>query len=291
MKHSFVILMMLIGGVCQGQYYGMFVPNVGVGPPSYDTDFQAVLDEGSLNGWTAPNTAQQDLLNDMVVGLKADGIWSKLDYFALFEHTGAQDFNRINWLNPTGSSGSIIGSPVWSTSDGYTSTDASNYFDTNYAMSDGPNNSQTSVTFGFYVDNIQWTDNSSFLGGAVNGSNNGSAFRMRSGTSEQFGANTVGNVYEMGTSARGETTFTLTQTSGDLEFFVGGSLEHDFLSTTTLTPLSLDIYVGIVNFNGTAFGSNNSGDFHIKCMFVGEHLTNAEVSDLHSRLNTYFQNN
>ena len=48
---------------------------------AFDPDYQAVLDRGTTLGYTLPSSAQQILQNAVVVSLKADGVWSKLDLF------------------------------------------------------------------------------------------------------------------------------------------------------------------------------------------------------------------
>jgi hypothetical protein len=290
MKVLFFILFFSSPFFCHGQYYGLlYTPSDN--QITYDPDFDAVISEATAQGYTLPSLPQQTLMNQIVIDLKAAGIWSKLDFFALFENDASFQFGWINWVDPTGTKAQHVGSPTWVSSEGYTSSDDANYYDTNFNMATAAQASQTNVTAGAYVDHIQTTSNSSFLLGAVNGSNNGTAIRFRSGTSEQFALNTSVNLYDIGVTPRGETTFVLTQTSGDLELFVGGALEHDFLSTSTIPPLGLDIFVGSLNLNGTSFGSNNAGDFHIKAFFAGSHLTNAEVADLDSALDSYFQNN
>jgi len=290
MKALLFALIFALPSFCSAQYYGLLYTPAD-NQITYDPDFDAVISEATAQGYTLPSLPQQALMNQIVIDLKADGIWNKLDFFALFENDGSTQFGWINWVDPTGTKAQHVGSPTWVSNEGYTSLDNANYYDTNFNMAGATQASQTNATAGAYVDHIQTTNNSSFLFGAVNGSNNGTAIRFRSGTSEQFGLNTIGNIYEMGVTARGETTFVLTQTFGDLELFVGGSLEHDFLSTSTITPLSFDLFVGALNFNGTPFGSNNAGDFHIKAFFAGSHLTNAEVADLDAALDSYFQNN
>jgi hypothetical protein len=62
-----------------------------------DADYQAVLDYATTQGYTLPSASQQLLQNQLVVDLKAGGIWSKLDTFAVFATDGDSDFALIDW--------------------------------------------------------------------------------------------------------------------------------------------------------------------------------------------------
>jgi hypothetical protein len=56
--------------------------------PLFDADYQAVLDYATTQGYTLPSAGQQTLQNQLVVDLKAGGIWSKLDTFGVFATDG-----------------------------------------------------------------------------------------------------------------------------------------------------------------------------------------------------------
>ena len=59
---------------------------------SYDSDYQAVLDYATTQGYTLPSSGQQTLQNQLVADLKDAGVWSKLDTFAVFATDGNEDF-------------------------------------------------------------------------------------------------------------------------------------------------------------------------------------------------------
>jgi hypothetical protein len=61
---------------------GLHIGNrvMGGGGAAFDADYQAVLDYATSQGYTLPSTGQQTLQNQLVVDLKAGGIWSKLRY-------------------------------------------------------------------------------------------------------------------------------------------------------------------------------------------------------------------
>jgi hypothetical protein len=68
-----------------------------ISAPLFDADYQAVLNYATTQGYTLPSAGQQTLQNQLVVDLKAGGIWSKLDTFAVFATDGDSDFALIDW--------------------------------------------------------------------------------------------------------------------------------------------------------------------------------------------------
>jgi hypothetical protein len=54
----------------------------------FDADYQAVLNYATTQGYTLPSAGQQTLQNQLVVDLKAGGIWAKLDTFGVFATDG-----------------------------------------------------------------------------------------------------------------------------------------------------------------------------------------------------------
>ena len=63
--------------------------NISSGGSGFDTDYQAVLNRATTLGYTLPSAPQQILQNQLVLDLKAGGIWDKLDTFALFATNGS----------------------------------------------------------------------------------------------------------------------------------------------------------------------------------------------------------
>ena len=117
-----------------------------------DADYQAVLDYAITQGYTAPSAAQQTLQNQLVVDLKAGGIWSKLDTFAVFATDGDSDFALTDWKRL--SDFTAVNSPTFTTNEGYNSNGTSSYLDTNYnATTDGVNFQNTDACEGGWVIN------------------------------------------------------------------------------------------------------------------------------------------
>jgi hypothetical protein len=101
--------------------------------PLFDADYQAVLNYGTTQGYTLPSAGQQTLQNQLVLDLKAGGIWSKLDTFAVFATDGDSDFALIDWKRLTDYT--AVNSPTFTADEGFTGNGTSSYVDNTYITS------------------------------------------------------------------------------------------------------------------------------------------------------------
>lgn len=68
--------------------------------PSYSTEVQAVIDQGTSNSYSIPGASALSALDTFVTGLKSAGIYSIFD--ALYVCQGSlADFSRMNIIDPT----------------------------------------------------------------------------------------------------------------------------------------------------------------------------------------------
>ena len=122
------------GGVVENDACAIaFLESIGAGTdiiPLFDADYQSVLDYATAQGYTLPSSGQQTLQNDLLVALKAAGIWSKLDTFANFATDGDSDFALIDWKRL--SDYTAINSPTFTSNEGFTGNGTSSYVDCNY---------------------------------------------------------------------------------------------------------------------------------------------------------------
>lgn len=115
-----------------------------------DADYQAVLDYATTQGYTLPSASQQTLQNQLVVDLKAAGIWSKLDTFAVFATDGNSDFALIDWIRL--SQYTAVNSPTFTADQGFSGNGTSAYIDTNFNLTtDAVNSSQNDIFTGVYL--------------------------------------------------------------------------------------------------------------------------------------------
>lgn len=120
---------------------------------SFDTDYQAVLNYATTQGYTLPSASQQTLQNQLVVDLKTAGVWSKLDTFAVFATDGNSDFALIDWKRL--SKYTAVNSPTFTTNEGFQGNGTSSYINSNYrALSNGVNWTLNSAGFGYYLHTI-----------------------------------------------------------------------------------------------------------------------------------------
>lgn len=98
----------------------------------FDSEYQAVLDRATTLGYTKPSAAQQIKQNQLIVSLKAAGIWNLLDVFYVFATDGSSDFATLNWINPSLYQCSKVNSPTFTTNKGFKGNGTTNYLDTNY---------------------------------------------------------------------------------------------------------------------------------------------------------------
>jgi hypothetical protein len=135
-------------GVGVGVRVGGFTP-VSSGGGGFDSDYQAVLNYATTQGYTLPSSGQQTLQNQLVLDLKAGGIWNKLDTFAVFATDGDIDFALIDWIRLT--QYTAVNSPTFTTNVGFQGNATSSYVDTNFNPStSGVNYTQNNASRYFF---------------------------------------------------------------------------------------------------------------------------------------------
>lgn len=142
-------------------YYKTWTENIAFNP-------NAVLDADTIafaSILTTPLTATRlELINDLVVQLKADGNWTKLD--RLWIHTTeAQDQAVVSLVNPSSTKITEHNSPTWAPNVGYTGNGTNMYLDTNYnPNTDGINYILNDAMLGSYIRSNQLSDNAAVIG-------------------------------------------------------------------------------------------------------------------------------
>jgi hypothetical protein len=98
--------------------------------PAFDPDYQAILNYAVTNNFALPSYKQQVLQNQLVLDLKAAGVWTELDTLAVFANDGGSQFARIDWKRL--SLYSLVNNPSFSQNIGFTGNDSNAYIDTNW---------------------------------------------------------------------------------------------------------------------------------------------------------------
>jgi len=143
--------------------------NISSGGSGFDTDYQAVLDYATTNGYTLPSDEQKLLQNQLLIDLKSAGVWNKLDTFANFATDGSTQFALIDWKRLVQYNAST--GPTFTTNKGFTGNGTSSYIDTNFnAFTHGVNYQQNNASRYTFMDTASGT--SALDGKAVAGINN-----------------------------------------------------------------------------------------------------------------------
>lgn len=112
----------------------------------FDADYQAVLDYATSQGYTLPSAGQQTLQNQLVVDLKAAGVWSKLDSLRVYATNGDANYALIDWIRLL--TMTAVNSPTFTANQGYQGDGISAYINTGYNLAvDGINYQLNSASF------------------------------------------------------------------------------------------------------------------------------------------------
>lgn len=103
---------------------------------SFDSDYQAVINRATTLGYSLPSSYMQCIQNDIVVKLKASGLWNKLDILYQFQNDASTaDFATLNWKDPNNFQATLVNSPVWVSEQGIQLNGTTQYIDTNFIPS------------------------------------------------------------------------------------------------------------------------------------------------------------
>ena len=152
---------------------------------NFDADYQAVLNYATTQGYTLPSDEQKLLQNQLVIDLKAGGVWDKLDTFANFATDGSSDFALIDWKRLT--QYTAVNSPAFTTNQGFKGNGASSYIDTNYIPSTIGNNYQiNNSSFGYWCYSLFSSGGSRINMGSRNSSSSGLTYAVGGGENSLF---------------------------------------------------------------------------------------------------------
>lgn len=239
------------------------------GGGGFDPDYQAVLDYATAQGYTLPSAGQQALQNQLVLDLKAAGVWSKLDSFAVFATDGDSDYALIDWVRLA--TMTAVNAPTFTTNQGYETDGATSLIDANYNPSTaGGNMTLDDAHFAIYGENISGTGVVRG-GGVYNGARlSSSNFNGMNGGNGSSGSLTIPNNYKLLIHTRDNsanfnryadsTNQNVTQPSSSImtEFVIGG----DFFN------------FGKVNAKISSLGSNLNGDEALYQTTIENYLNN-----------------
>jgi hypothetical protein len=243
----------------------------------YDTDYQAILSNGTTRGVTLPNEAEQLIQNQLILNLKSAGIWSKLDAFYVFannitDSTGG--FARINWKNPSANYGTVQGSslPSITPKSGFTGNGSNQGINLNLQhIPVGGNFNSTGASMGCFVGTIPGVSS------AVLSTQNSNSRIRNVGGSSQIAGSSIVSTY----TANSFVHINRTETAGPVRTIA--SFVNGTSSGTTPNPaawVTTDTTNWYVLWNGASYGTTQ-----MKMVFIGGDFTNEASS-----FNTIIQN-
>jgi len=252
-----------------GYQYGRILGKGGGGGSGFDADYQAVLDYATAQGYTLPSGGQQTLQNDLVVALKAAGVWSKLDTFANFATDGDSDFALIDWIRLTDYT--AINSPTFTTNEGFKGNGTSSYIDSNYnAQIDGTNYTITNASTGFWSELMAHDSNYIYSGGS-------SYFRDLSSTLFRQAINDGDGTNR--TSPLGEFKYCHSDRSSS-------TVKNLYENAAPLGPYTQNSSVEAVNFLLLKLGASYSSS-KMSLFYCGASFSAVEVTSFYNAFNTY----
>lgn len=245
----------------------------------FDADYQAVLDYATTQGYTLPSAGQQLLQNQLVVDLKAGGIWSKLDTFRVYATDGDSDFALIDWKRLIDCT--AVNSPTFTTNQGFQSNGTSSYIDTNFNPTlNSVNASLNDLSIGFW-ENAVATGVSSVYSGGDDGSND-ILLVQKFNTSNGFL-----RINDSNSVARPDDSLYYS-----IGFVVGQRIDATNIEYYTPSELLLNytassIALNDVNMYDLRFSGVYSTNSPISIGFLGASFTSTQVGDFRTAVTNY----
>jgi hypothetical protein len=256
-----------------------FLESIGAAPSSFDADYQAVLDYGTAQGYTLPSGGQQTLQNNLVVALKAGGIWSKLDSFRVYATDGSANYALIDWKRLVNCT--AVNSPSFTTNVGYRGDGTSSYINSNFTPStDGVNYTLNSASIFAYISGVRTEGQIQAYQGLFFGA---SWLLISAGT------NTIGESYINSSASVNNTTtgigFQLVNrlNSTSLNVYFDGVLRNTNIAAASVSLPTGTIWDLAANNNATGVFFS---DVQNAIVGYGANL-DAEQSDFNTAVNTY----
>lgn len=257
----------------------LFLSIAASGGSTYTPELQAVLAQMS----TQPDATRAQLYDDeIVIPLKAAGVWDKLDVFYLL---GVHDSQAatLNWIDPVNFALVGTASPTFTTDRGFNYNGTTQWHDTQYQPS---------------LDGINWSINAASMGvwsrGTGQSTNGAIGSKRTTGSTsvDLVNPRTTGDLFA--TRINDATSFTVANASASGLYAVsreGASLKRMYKNgaqvggdSTTASTNQAD-YPLLVGGVGGATNTSYAGDLF--AAFAGGALTSTDMAAIHSALDSY----
>jgi hypothetical protein len=248
-------------GIGIGMPFGGSPLSAGV---SYDADALAYFAAMSVE----PDATRKGLLNDLIVGLKADSVWTKITWLSVLAAHDAQAA-RINIKNPA-QVATVSGSPVFNTNQGYAGDNTSAYLDSGVA---GSTLTSTDLSQFAYV-RTKGTILRPIMG------YQGSRFSMAHGSTGLASGFCQTATASAATTASDNEQFVCASRTGTTQTMQVNTTVED----TDTVANSLGTTTNTIRFLGN---DSNFSNAQLAAAGWGLHLNNTDATALAVRLNTY----
>lgn len=288
LKHLLLYSLLLVGfqGQAQTTLSGVTLTGVSINSSAvaYDADYQAWLDRLTTLGYTHPSAACNQILSDMVAGIKSDGNWTSLDRFWFFAHNGDSDGATVDMVTPTNQA-TKVNSPGWTAKEGFNSNGTTSYVNSQFNLSTAAHFLQNSASMGVWI-HTGGNAGISILGVRDTGSGDFNTLLFDTGggnVGSRLNQNTTNNSFTGTTSFNNNSSYGVSRTASNSgNQYVNGSSVSTF-STTSSTPANLNVYILAQNSNNVA-SSIGSSLWKLSVSWFGSGSVNQ--SEMHTRLNT-----
>jgi len=243
----------------------------------FTTEYQAVLNRAVSLGYTLPTHANRITQNQLVIDLKAAGIWTLFDVF--YPMLTNINFAKINWKTPASNALTFPGTtPTYSASVGFTGNASNMYISTNWAPSSGTNYTLNECGHGCFIV-INTTDNRNLYGTSTAADDGTNAMNLRPrSTTNDSNARINSLFYATATGTTDGSGFWHVKRTSSLA--VDSSLWHDgtsiFSNFAASTGRSTNaVFILAESQNGTVANYNAN---NIACFWAGASMAGKESS-------------
>ncbi|HUQ67172.1 MAG TPA: hypothetical protein VM101_13505 [Flavitalea sp.] len=223
-----------------------------------DTSYQCVLTRAleltalGFTGYDIPSASQRAKDSAFVTGLKADGVWDRLDVLYRFKTDGGSKFSLLNWKNVMLSEAVPVNSPTFTSNVGWTQNGTTSYIACQVFPLDFVNYTLNSASI-FIDEGVDLAAANTYAFGLSDGTNQ-TVLLPKNGSSQirhqMHAAGTLAN-----TAPASSAAFYLHNrpTSGTITGYYNNILVLSNSNSTVTLPAVIP-FIGALNTNGTPTG-------------------------------------
>lgn len=248
--------------------------------PGNDPDTDAYLAAMTVQ----PDAARIALINNLIVGLKSDGVWALLDMLQLYASHDAQA-GRVDARAPSRVA-VAANSPTFTTDRGYAGDGTTSYVDTGWTPSSGPIYAQNSAMIGSWLNaGLDTGGNSAASLGASTASPATLLVPRDAGNLVRGRVNQTGTTASTAVSATRFGYTALDRSAAAVTTaYKAGVAGGTFATASSASPVNINLYVGGVNSVGSLASAVNN---RTAAAWGGGTLNGTQHAALYSRLNTF----